>query len=55
MPSRRVDENFGGVGVDHLLVCRGGDRYPVVPVFDEVLAADPVHLDGRDRFAAPLG
>jgi hypothetical protein len=52
---RQAGEHFGDVGVDHLLVCRRGDRYPVVPVFDEVQAADPVDLDRRDRLAASLG
>lgn len=31
---RQAGEHFGDVGVDHLLVCRRGDRYPVVPVFE---------------------
>jgi len=50
-----VGEYFSYVGVDHFLVRGHRDRHPVVPVFDEVQAADPVHLDRRDRLAAPLG
>ena len=50
-----MGEYFGHVSVDHFLVRGHRDRHPVVPVFDEVQAADPVHLDRRDRLAAPLG
>ena len=49
-----MGEYFGYVSVDHFLVCGHGDRHPVVLVFDEVQAADAVHLDRRDRLAAPL-
>src|ERR1035438_9375990 len=45
---------LGYVGVDGLLAGRGGDRYPVMAVVDEMLVAYAVHLDRRDRGAAPL-
>jgi hypothetical protein len=47
-------EYLGHVGVDRLLAGRGGYRYPVMPVADEMLAAHAVHLDRRDRRTAPL-
>src|SRR5260370_16080019 len=40
-------EYLGHVGVDRLLAGRGGYRYPVMPVADEMLAAHAVHLDRR--------
>jgi hypothetical protein len=30
------------------------DRHPVVAVPDEMQVTDPVHVDRRDRLAAPL-
>src|SRR5260370_27748772 len=47
-------EYLGHVGVDRLLAGRGGYRYPVMPVADEMLAAHAVYLDRRDRRTAPL-
>src|SRR5258708_40115222 len=47
-------EYLGHVGVDRLLAGRGGYRYPVMPVADEMLAAHAVHLDRRHRRTAPL-
>jgi hypothetical protein len=43
------------VGVDPLLTGRGGDRYPVVAVGDEMPVADAVDVDRGDPRAAPLG
>src|SRR5215471_3880997 len=52
---RRRGEHLGHVGVDFPLTGRGGYRYPVVAVVDEMQPAQAVDLDRRERLAAPLG
>jgi hypothetical protein len=53
-PGGHRREDLGHVGVDRGLAGGQGDRHPVVAVLDEVQVPDPVHVDGRDRLAAPL-
>src|SRR5260221_722945 len=48
-------ENLGDVGVDRRGAGRHRDRDPVMAVLHEVQVADAIHVDGRDRLAAPPG
>src|SRR3954452_1727102 len=49
----RGDEPY--VRLDRRVAHRPGDGHPVVAVLDEVQLADPVHVDRRQRLAAPAG
>ena len=57
MPAGRAArcQHLGHVGVDRGRAGGHRDRHPVMTVLDEVQVADPVHVDRRDRLAAPLG
>src|SRR5580704_16141620 len=52
---RHGGEHLGHVGVHLPLAGGGGDRHPVMAVAHEMLVADPVDLDRRNRLTAPLG
>ncbi len=52
---RKLGQHFSHVGLDRCGAGGYGDRDPVMAVNHKVHVADAVHLDRRDRLAAPLG